>query len=173
MQWDDWPRLVAGLFLFGSPHRKNRNRLPPWASGAWGHEACWNLVGGFKVAVGDERGNAFGSPVAWRRRSNADCISERHDRRKRVNTPGAPAAADAYRVGISARKIMKVINDPLLAAALLNAQFRIRSHASVPFVDAIKGQDSHQRKRALSPRQRYHPDWECGADRTHLLRGCL
>jgi acetyltransferase-like isoleucine patch superfamily enzyme len=139
MQWDDWPRLVAGLFLFGSPHRKNRNRLQPWASGAWGHEACWNLVGRFKVAVGDERGNAFDSPVAWRRRSNADCIRERHDRGKRVNTAGAPAAADAYRVGISARKIMKVINDPHLAAALVNAQFRIRSRASVPLSTRLSG----------------------------------
>jgi hypothetical protein len=109
------------------------------SSGAWGHEACWNLVGRFKVAVGDERGNAFGSPVAWRRRSNADCIRERHDRGKRVNTAGAPAAADVYRVGISARKIMKVINDPHLAAALVNAQFRIRSRASVPLSTRLSG----------------------------------
>jgi acetyltransferase-like isoleucine patch superfamily enzyme len=54
-----------------------------------------------------------------------------------VNTPGAPAGADS--VGISARKIMKVIKDPRLAAALLNAQLRIRSRASVPLSTRLIG----------------------------------
>ena len=92
-----------------------------------------------KVAVGDERGNAFGSPVAWRRRSNAGCIRERHDRGKRVNTGGAPAAADACRVGISAHKIMKVIKEPHLAVALFNAQLRMRCRTSVPLSVRLKG----------------------------------
>jgi acetyltransferase-like isoleucine patch superfamily enzyme len=90
----------------------------------------------FKVAD-DERGSAFGGPVAWRRGSSADCIRERHDREKRVNTAGAPA--DAHAIGISARKIMKVFKDPHLAAALLNAQFRIRRRASVPWSVRLKG----------------------------------
>jgi acetyltransferase-like isoleucine patch superfamily enzyme len=109
------------------------------SSGAWRHEACRNLVGMLKVAVGDEHGNAVGSLDAWRRRSSADCIRERHDRGKRVNTPGAPATADSSCVGIGARKMMKVIKDPRLATALLNAQFRIRSRASVPLSTRLRG----------------------------------
>jgi hypothetical protein len=54
-----------------------------------------------------------------------------------VNTAGAPA--DARAIGIRARKIMKVIKDPHLAAALLNAQIRIRSRASVPLSVRLKG----------------------------------
>jgi acetyltransferase-like isoleucine patch superfamily enzyme len=54
-----------------------------------------------------------------------------------VNTAGAPAAADS--VGISARKKMKVVKEPRLAAALLNAQFRIRSHANVPLSTRLRG----------------------------------
>jgi hypothetical protein len=88
-----------------------------------------------------------------------------------VNDAGAPAAADTTCVGISAHKIMKVIKDPRLAAALLNAQFRIRSRASVPLSTRLSGKIRNKRTRALSPRQRYHPDWERGADRAHLLRG--
>jgi acetyltransferase-like isoleucine patch superfamily enzyme len=98
-------------------------------------EPCRHL----QVAVGDDHGNAFGSPHAWRRRSNADYVRERHDRGKRVNTAGAPAAADSSCVGIGARKIMKVIKDPRLATALLNAQFRIRSRASVPLSTRLRG----------------------------------
>ena len=48
------------------------------------------------------------------------------------NTAGAPAA-------VSARKIMKVIKDPRLAAALLNAQLRIRNRASVPLSTRLCG----------------------------------
>jgi acetyltransferase-like isoleucine patch superfamily enzyme len=98
-------------------------------------EPCRHL----QVAVGDDQQNAFGSPHAWRRRSNADYVREHHDRAKRVNTAGAPAAADSSCVGIGARKIMKVIKDPRLATALLNAQFRIRSRASVPLSTRLRG----------------------------------
>jgi acetyltransferase-like isoleucine patch superfamily enzyme len=54
-----------------------------------------------------------------------------------VNTAGAPA--DAHAIGISARKIMKVVKDLHLAAALLNAQFRIRSRARVPLSTRLSG----------------------------------
>jgi acetyltransferase-like isoleucine patch superfamily enzyme len=64
---------------------------------------------------------------------------ERHDRGKRVNTAGAPAAADAYAIGISARKIMKVIKEPHLAVALFNAQLRMRRRTSVPLSVRLKG----------------------------------
>jgi acetyltransferase-like isoleucine patch superfamily enzyme len=56
-----------------------------------------------------------------------------------VNTAGAPAAADSSCVGISARKIMKVIKDPHLAVALFNAQLRMRRRASVPMSVRLKG----------------------------------
>jgi acetyltransferase-like isoleucine patch superfamily enzyme len=56
-----------------------------------------------------------------------------------VNTAAATAAADSSCVGISARKIMKVIKDPHLATALLNAQFRIRGRASVPLSTRLSG----------------------------------
>jgi acetyltransferase-like isoleucine patch superfamily enzyme len=56
-----------------------------------------------------------------------------------MNTAGAPAAADAYCVGISARKIMKVIKEPHLAVALFNAQLRMRCRTSVPLSVRLKG----------------------------------
>jgi acetyltransferase-like isoleucine patch superfamily enzyme len=56
-----------------------------------------------------------------------------------VNTASAPAVADASWAGISTRKIMKVIKDPRLAAALLNAQLRMRRRASVPLSVRLKG----------------------------------
>jgi acetyltransferase-like isoleucine patch superfamily enzyme len=68
--------------------------------------------------------------------SSADCNREVHYRGKRVNAAGAAAVAD---VGLSARKIIKVVKDPHLAAALLNAQFRIRSRASVPWSTRLSG----------------------------------
>ena len=80
---------------------------------------------------------------------------------------------DAHAIGISARKIMKVIKDPHLAAALLNAQLRIRSRASVPLSMRLKGKIRIQRKRAFSPWQRHHPGWERRADRAHLSQGRL
>src|ERR1700759_3483617 len=104
----------------------------PGARQNGGAGKCWNLVGMVKVARCDERGDAFGTSV----RSSADCNRERHYRGKRVNTASAPAVADA---GIKARKIMKVVKDPHLAAALLNAQFRIRRRASVPWSVRLKG----------------------------------
>jgi acetyltransferase-like isoleucine patch superfamily enzyme len=56
-----------------------------------------------------------------------------------VNTAGATTAADSSCVGITPRKIMKLVKEPRLAAALLNAQFRIRSHASVPLSTRLRG----------------------------------
>ena len=42
------------------------------------------------------------------------------------------AATDTTSVGITPRKLLKVIKNPRLAAALLNAQFRIRGKTTVP-----------------------------------------
>jgi acetyltransferase-like isoleucine patch superfamily enzyme len=56
-----------------------------------------------------------------------------------LNTASTLAATDTTSVGITARKLLKVIKNPRLAAALLNAQFRIRGRATVPLSVRLKG----------------------------------
>ena len=55
------------------------------------------------------------------------------------NTARAFAAADSPYVGITPRKVLKVLKDPYLAVALFNAQLRMRRRASVPLSVRLKG----------------------------------
>jgi acetyltransferase-like isoleucine patch superfamily enzyme len=57
----------------------------------------------------------------------------------RLNTARALAAADSTCVGITPRKLLKVIRSPRLAAALFNAQFRIRGRARAPLSTRLRG----------------------------------
>jgi acetyltransferase-like isoleucine patch superfamily enzyme len=56
-----------------------------------------------------------------------------------LNTANSVAATDSMFVGITPRKLLKVIRNPRLAAALLNAQLHIRGRASVPLSTRLRG----------------------------------
>jgi acetyltransferase-like isoleucine patch superfamily enzyme len=57
----------------------------------------------------------------------------------RLNPVRAFTAADGTCVGITPRKVLKVIKNPYLAAALVNAQLRMGRRASVPLSVRLKG----------------------------------
>ena len=56
-----------------------------------------------------------------------------------LNTASTLAASDGMFVGVTVRKLLKVIGNPRLAIALLNAQLRIRGRASVPLSTRLRG----------------------------------
>jgi acetyltransferase-like isoleucine patch superfamily enzyme len=78
---------------------------------------CWNLVG------------MFGLPLVMS--AGTPLVVRTHGDEGRTQISSC--------VGITPRKILKVIKDPYLAAALFNAQLRIRGRASVPLSTRLSG----------------------------------
>jgi acetyltransferase-like isoleucine patch superfamily enzyme len=66
-------------------------------------------------------------------------VSVLEERTMPLNTASPLAATDGRFVGITPRKVLKVLRSPPLAGALLNAQLRIGRRASVPVSTRLSG----------------------------------